>query len=64
MLRAEAFGSREEDVTKCPSRVERGKRGWQRDARVVSWRWSCVSGEDRAAVGVPEVGRSGRTKVG
>lgn len=65
MLRAESFGSQEEDVTQCPSRVGEGRE------RLVGWRSSCVT--EMGAVcqeqtgqgqGAPEVGRRGRTKVG
>ena len=36
MLRAESFRSREEDVTKCPSRLGEGREG------LVGWGSSCV----------------------
>lgn len=68
MLRAESFGSREEDATKYPSRVEEGREGRE---GLVGWRSSCVveigavcQEQTRQGQGAPEAGRSGRTKVG
>lgn len=65
MLRAESFRSREEDVTKCPSRLGEGREG------LVGWRSSCVveigavrQEQTGQGQGAPEVGRSGRTKMG
>ena len=62
MLRAESFGSREEDATKYPSRVEEGLVGW-RSSCVVEIGAVCQE-QIGQGQGAPEAGRSGRTKVG